>query len=184
MAELKKEDETFHNKEAIEAEVRRRVEAELKEQEEVERQKSIERRKRIVIIREDLQKKQAEEDRKMMEMELAELERQQREKANREEMRDSQEVRQSKQSLSAWQDDQSAQHPFANELTVGGRQEMEGQMRRSIDLKKKRNDSIPDESAISEAGLSQHLGPRDMQNPQGESQGEDEELKGEIIDFI
>ena len=37
MAELKKEDETFHNKEAIEAEVRRRVEAELKEQEEVER---------------------------------------------------------------------------------------------------------------------------------------------------
>lgn len=53
----------------------------MKEHEEIERQKSIERRKRIVIIREDLQKKQVEEDRKQMEKELEELEREQLEKA-------------------------------------------------------------------------------------------------------
>ena len=42
-------------------------------------------------------------------------------------------------------------------------------MRKSIDLKKKRNDSVPDDSAISETGTSNLLGPKDMQNPQGES---------------
>ena len=57
-------------------------------------------------------------------------------------------------------------------------------MRKSINLKKKRAESIPDVSDISETGQSQHLGPRDMQNPQGESQGEEEEMKGELLDII
>ena len=81
------QDQIFHNKEEIEAEVNRRVEEEKLKLEQVEREKSIERRKRIVIIREDLEKKQAEEDRQRMlqELERLEVEQIERETANREE---------------------------------------------------------------------------------------------------
>ena len=97
-----------------------------------------------------------------MELELQELEREQREKT--EALRDSQELR-SSDPLSGWKDDQNLQV----EISSVDRQENEQQMRKSIDLKKKRNDSVPDESGISEAGTSNLLGPKNMQNPQGES---------------
>ena len=83
---------------------------------------------------------------------------------------------QSAQSLSGWpQDDRG---------TAAGIQEVDNQMRKSINLKKKRAESIPDVSDISETGQSQLLGPGDMQNPQGESQGEEEEAKGELLGII
>ena len=52
-------------------------------------------------------------------------------------------------------------------------------MHKSIDLKDRKNE---DESGISEVGLSQLLGPKDMQNPQGESIG-DEESKEDMVEM-
>ena len=54
------------------------------------------------------------------------------------------------------------------------------QMRKSVDLKDKRNE---EESTHSENGNQHVLGPRNMQNPQGESMGDEEESKEDIVEL-
>ena len=120
-----------------------------------------------------------------------EVEQKERETANREEHERLQreEWKESQQSQpSPWQEELITQ-PIFSSIDNSSQGKQIDQMRKSIDLKKKKNEGFqqPDDSAISEAGVS-NLHAKDMQNPQGESQGygtqgEEEEMKQEMLDF-
>lgn len=123
----------------------------------------------MVIIREDLQKKQEEEDRKKMEEELKRLELEQTQARSRREERGG--AQSLGPSRSAWLEKAEQFQAHIEEAHGNGPQPDRG-VRRSIDLK---NAASAHESSLSETPVSGFLGPKDMQNPQGESMGDAEE---------